>query len=55
MISEIDCCCGGGGVWEMGKERIFDNGILVIYTGIFFSLEILCHFLFPRMCIVEMK
>jgi len=37
MISEIDCCCGGGGVWEMGKERIFDNGILVIYTGIFFS------------------
>jgi len=39
MISEIDCC-GGGGVWEMGKERIFDNGIFVICTGIFFSRNI---------------
>jgi len=52
MISEIDCC-GGGGVWEMGKERIFDNGIL-FYIQVFSFLEILCHFLFPRMCI-EMK
>jgi len=53
MISEIDC--GGGGVWEMGKERIFDNGIFVIYIQVFSFLEILCHFLFPRMCKVEMK